>query len=153
MVWEESTLDVYCIRSAHTNGEPPMDRVIATGQQGGWYRTVLLLPPLASLWLLSFSHTHPHRRGHTQNRKLITIFSKCNLFDYVIWKINEQFYIILAARLCSVVRLHLFGSSRRTWWLVNAIMCMCVWHEDTPAHEEGEIDISKPLNVCKVEGI
>lgn len=47
MVWEESALDVYYIRSARTNGETPTDHVIATGQQGSGYKTVLVPPPLS----------------------------------------------------------------------------------------------------------
>lgn len=69
MVWQESALDVYYIRSARTNGETPTDHVIATGQQSSGFKTVLVLPPLP-LSLFFFFHTdkntHPHNKGHTE---------------------------------------------------------------------------------------
>ena len=87
MLWEESALDVYYIRSVRTNGETPPDHVIATGQQGSGYKTALLLSPLflsfslslslslsPSFPLFSFTQTkniHPHRKGHTRLESLL----------------------------------------------------------------------------------
>ncbi len=74
MVWEESALDVYYIRSARTNGETPTDHVNATGQQGRGYRTVLVLPPFSPSVPLFFStqtKTHPHKKGHTRLKSLL----------------------------------------------------------------------------------
>lgn len=67
MVWEESALDVYYIRSACTNGETPTDHVIATGQQGNGYKTVLLLPPLIPLF---FFHTDKKKHTDTHTGKV-----------------------------------------------------------------------------------
>lgn len=79
MLWEESALDVYYIRSVRTNGETPPDHVIATGQQGSGYKTALLLSLLSlslpsSFPLFSFTQTkniHPHRKGHSRLESLL----------------------------------------------------------------------------------
>lgn len=68
MVWQESALDVYYIRSARTNGETPTDHVIATGQQSSGYKAVLVRLPLPLSLFFLFSHrqkhTHPQNKGH-----------------------------------------------------------------------------------------
>lgn len=110
MVWEESALDVYYIRSARTNGETPTDHVIATGQQGNGYKTVLLLPPLSpSVPLFLFctaKNTHPHRKGHTRLETLLQSLTYAIYLTQCKLKINNQLYIFVSRShtlLCQII--------------------------------------------------
>lgn len=116
MVWEESALDVYYIRSACTNGETPTDHVNATGQQGDGYKTVLFLPLSPSVPLFFFTQTkniNPHWKGHTRLESLLQSLAYAIYLTLCNSKINKQLCILSPAHIHCSVRFHLFCSNRK----------------------------------------
>lgn len=122
VVWEESALNVYYIRSACTNGETPTDHVITTRQQP----TVSSITSSSFCPFSSFLFCNMGKKTHTHKLTQEPFFSFTYFLYLLWWTFNHIFNLLLwYARFNSL--LISLDCAYMFMWNENAPLCsLCI---------------------------